>query len=107
MSQYDQREGSSELRLRLKLIVARGLYGVFMAILVQFASLYMSYQFLLINLTGSSLAPFFTWTLIFLLYIPSIVIAKVLKVKKGFDLYFRGITVYFASFVLTHILIAS
>jgi hypothetical protein len=98
---------SLELSLRLKLIVSRGLYGLFTAILVQFTSVHILYQHLLISLIGSSLAPFFIWTLVFILYIPTIAIAKMLKAKRSFDLYFRGLSVYFVSFILTHILTAS
>lgn len=92
--------------LRLKILLIRGLYGLVTSAIVTILSLHAYYESVLTGLLGS-IAPYFTWTLIILLYIPTIAIVKALGASKKFELYLRGFSVYFVIFILTNIVIAS
>jgi len=88
-------------------VLLRGVYGILAAILTHVTGAHRAYYTAIATLLGSSIAQYFVWTWIFLVYIPSIAIPMLLNAKKRFDVYFRGMSVYFSLFILTHILIAS
>lgn len=94
------------LPLHLKILLIRGLYGLIASTIVTIFSLHIYYEIALTGLLGS-IAPYFTWTLVILLYLPTIAIIKGLGVNKRFELYLRGFSIYFVIFILTNIVIAS
>lgn len=93
-------------RLRLKAIFVRGIYGIVCALLAHYLSLAEAYQRALWGFAGSS-APYLTWTVAFVLYLPSVVLLRAVGIRGKFELFLRGITVYFSLFILTHVVIAS
>ena len=97
----------SKYPTEMRIIIARGFYGAFVGIVLSFLALLDVLTSIAIILVNQSLAPFFTWIMLFLFYIPSIYIADKLGAVKKFDRYLRGFSVYFALAVLTHILITS
>ena len=85
----------------------RGIYGALIGLILTPLAITGYIEVLPRLLFPKELASYFTWIHLVILYIPSIYIAKRLNAKRRFDLYFRGILVYFASAILTHIIIAS
>ncbi len=94
-----------KLSIQFIIILLRGIYGVLCGIIISIlvnTGLFLSVLYNIFN----DLAPYFTWIYLPLLYIPSIIIIKLLvKVDTKFDLLFRGSSVYFAISILTYVVL--
>ncbi|HID80333.1 MAG TPA: hypothetical protein EYP48_01275 [Ignisphaera sp.] len=97
----------SKYPIEIRLIIVRGVYGVLIGLILTPLAMTGYIEALPRLFLTEELASYFTWIYLVIFYIPSIYIAKRLRVRRKFDLYFRGILVYLASAILTHIIIAS
>ncbi|MCS7111767.1 MAG: hypothetical protein N3E36_07085 [Sulfolobales archaeon] len=94
------------LTIRLILVFARGVYGILCSIIIHITSLHVLLNMMLKQLIYD-ISIYLVWIILFILYMPSILIAKFIGAKTKTDLYLRGITVYFSLAVLTHIMLTS
>lgn len=108
MKPYSNTNTRIFLQSQLAVLLVRGVYGVLVALtLYLIFSLNENALSLLILLVGDYHL-YFTWIYLAILYPISIVIIKVLlNLNKKFDLYLRGISIYFASAIITYSILSA
>jgi len=92
----------------LGMVIVRAVYGFFVGLGLSIAAMSGKLvEWLLSMGVPPKYVPFMEWIPLALLYVPSIAIAKMLGVRKLFNLVLRGASVYVAIAVLVHVLTAS
>jgi len=94
------------LYIRLKIIIVRGIYGILCSLIIHIFSLHILF-YAILRLLASEISIYIVWIILFIFYLPSIIVVKLIGAKTKTDLYLRGITVYFSLAILTHIIVAS
>ena len=92
----------------LGMVIVRAVYGFLVGLGLSIAAVTGRLaEWVLAMGVPAKYVPFMEWIPLAILYLPSIALAKMLGVRKLFNLVLRGASVYVAVAVLVHVLTAS